>query len=95
MFSAMRRAWNTGASRNQSLPAERGGRLLVASTISLSHEQVLPPTEAGWRRFLALAPSADMKFTDLERVGLTWWGRRIPRNLLSSAEAEDADGEGA
>jgi superfamily II DNA or RNA helicase len=49
---------------------------------------VLPPTEAGWRAFLDAAPQSGLKFGELADAGRWWWGRSIPRNLLSA----DADG---
>jgi hypothetical protein len=51
---------------------------------------VIPPTRAGWRDFLALAPASDLKFRELEQAGLYWWDRRIPRTLLSAARESDA-----
>jgi hypothetical protein len=45
---------------------------------------VLPPTLAGWREFLALAPASGMKFTEIEEAGVYWWERRILRNLMTS-----------
>ncbi len=54
---------------------------------------VLPPSEAGWQAFLAQAPDSGLKFGELAEAGRWWWGRSIPRNLLSG-EADDADGVG-
>ncbi len=58
---------------------------------------VLAPTEAGWRAFLAAAPGSGLKFGELAEAGRWWWGRAIPRNLLSGAEdeGENAVGEAA
>ncbi len=58
---------------------------------------VLAPTEAGWRAFLAAAPASGLKFGELSEAGRWWWGRAIPRNLLSGAEVdgEDSVGEAA
>jgi hypothetical protein len=50
--------------------------------------KVVPPTEKGWRRFLEMAPISSPKFTELENVGRFWWGRRIPRDLLSRDRQE-------
>ena len=55
---------------------------------------VLPPTEAGWRAFLVQAPSSGLKFGELAEAGRWWWGRSIPRNLLSAEDEDDAQ-EGA
>jgi hypothetical protein len=51
---------------------------------------VIPPTLAGWRDFLALAPASGLKFGELEQAGLYWWDRRIPRTLLSAARDDSA-----
>lgn len=45
----------------------------------------LPPTDAGWVRFLQLAPASGMKFGALQDTATAWWDRKLPRNLLSSA----------
>ena len=56
---------------------------------------VLPPTEAGWQAFLAHAPASGLKFGELAEAGRWWWGRSIPRNLLSAeADADDDAGPG-
>ena len=52
---------------------------------------VLPPTEAGWRAYLDAAPTSGLKFGELDAAGRWWWGRGIPRNLLSAGEGEDAE----
>jgi hypothetical protein len=52
--------------------------------------EVLPPTEAGWSAFLAQAPDSGLKFGDLAEAGRWWWGRTIPRNLLSGEADDDA-----
>lgn len=54
---------------------------------------VLPPTDAGWRAFLGAAPRSGLSWTPLDTAGRAWWGRGIPRNLLSGAE--DAGREAA
>ena len=51
---------------------------------------VLPPTEAGWRAFLDAAPQSGLKCGELAEAGRWWWGRSIPRNLLS-AEADGGE----
>ncbi|MFZ5480631.1 MAG: SNF2-related protein [Myxococcota bacterium] len=52
---------------------------------------VLPPTEAGWQAFLAQAPASGLKFAELAEAGRWWWGRTIPRNLLSADEGKGDD----
>ncbi|MFS8065297.1 MAG: SNF2-related protein [Byssovorax sp.] len=69
---------------NLQVPAIRGGRLVLGLTPPPS--SVLPPTLAGWRRFLEMAPLSGEKFSVLEDAGLWWFGRRIPRNLLVVAD---------
>ena len=54
---------------------------------------VLPPTEAGWQAFLAQAPASGLKFGELAEAGRWWWGRSIPRNLLSADEGEAHDND--
>ncbi len=51
---------------------------------------VIPPTLAGWRQMLELAPASGLKFTEIEELGTYWWERKIPRDLLSAAEARQA-----
>jgi hypothetical protein len=50
--------------------------------------EVVPPTLAGWQRFLALAPASGAKFGEIEDVGRWWFGRGTPRNLLSAGRGE-------
>ncbi len=53
---------------------------------------ILPPTEAGWAAFLAQAGGSGIKFGELAEAGRWWWGRSIPRNLLSGEpDADDAE----
>ncbi|MFN7145507.1 MAG: helicase-related protein, partial [Myxococcota bacterium] len=51
---------------------------------------VLPPTDAGWQAFLAQAPGSGLKFGEIAEAGRWWWGRTIPRNLLSAEDDEEA-----
>ncbi len=77
---------------DQKVPVVVDGKLTVARGPGLATGDVLPPTAAGWRSFLDLAPASGLKFGELEVAGDYWWGRKIPRDLLSSARkaAEDA-----
>jgi SNF2-related domain/N-6 DNA Methylase/Helicase conserved C-terminal domain len=70
---------------NLQVPAIRSGQLVLGLTPTPS--SVLPPTVAGWQRFLELAPRSGEKFGTLEDAGLWWFGRRIPRNLLVAGVA--------
>ena len=62
------------------VPAIRNGQLVFGLTSSTS--AVLPPTAAGWQRFLEMAPLSGEKFAVIESVGWWWFNRGIPRNLL-------------
>ena len=61
------------------------GRLEIRQGSALRGGEILPPTLAGWADFLTLAPASELKFTALDEAAQYWWGRRIPRDLLSSA----------
>ena len=50
--------------------------------------EAIPPSEAGWRQFLALAPASGHTFTELSNLARYWWSRNIPRDLLSSARRQ-------
>jgi hypothetical protein len=82
------------AAQGQKLPvvAPAGLRVVGAGVAyGVPGVTVLPPTEAGWQAFLAQAPASGLKFGDLDAAGRWWWGRAIPRNLLSAAEGEDEE----
>jgi predicted RNA methylase len=72
-----------GWARNLWVPGVSLGRLVFG--LDAMHAEVIPPTLAGWQRFLELAPAAGIKFTELDRAGRWWFGRSIPRTLLSAA----------
>ena len=72
-----------GWASNFQAPAIRNGQLVIGLTPPFS--SVLPPTDAGWREYLRLAPRAGIKFQELAQAGLFWWDRRIPPDLLSAA----------
>jgi hypothetical protein len=92
VYSALRRIWTqTGATHR--LPAELNGRLELTHSGRFTVEQLLPPTATGWRQFLMLAPTSGLTFTELETIGAQWWGRRIPRNLLSAARNSENEEE--
>jgi hypothetical protein len=69
-----------------------GLEVVTAATANQPGRTVLPPTEAGWQAFLAQAPSSGLTFTELANAGKWWWGRNVPRNLLSGG-AGDGDDE--
>ena len=74
----------------QRVPVVVRGQLRVGRGSQIGAGEVLPPTLVGWRQLLELAPSSGLKFTEVEELGTYWWDRRIPRTLLSSAEAKVA-----
>jgi hypothetical protein len=43
---------------------------------------VLPPTESGWRLFMEAAPTAGLKWGELNAAAEWWWGRGFPRGVL-------------
>jgi superfamily II DNA or RNA helicase len=70
----------------QRVPLVRGA-LRVGRGVQLGQGAVLPPTLAGWRRFLALAPASGLRFGEIEEMALYWWDRKLPRDLLSREAA--------
>jgi hypothetical protein len=78
--------------RDDKVPAVTADeRLIIAEGEDLRGEAIKPllPTSAGWRRFLELAPASGLAFGLLKDLGLSWWGLKIPHNLL--AKQKDAD----
>ena len=71
--------------QQQKVPVLIDGALHVASGAHLRGAFVLPPTLAGWKQFLELAPDSGLKFGELAQAGEYWWDRKIPRDLLSAA----------
>ncbi|MEP7122512.1 MAG: SNF2-related protein [Byssovorax sp.] len=65
---------------NLEIPAIRNGQLVFG--LIPPYSAVLPPTAAGWQRFLEMAPHSGEKFAVIESVGWWWFNRGIPRNLL-------------
>jgi hypothetical protein len=65
--------------------------LAVASGSEVRGSTIVPPTLAGWQRFLELAPRSGESFTTLKEIGLAWWGRKIPWDLLSKAKEADEE----
>ena len=90
--------------QNQKIPVSTAQGLRIASAAAVRGQlgqmggmreervispAVIPPTDAGWRTFLAMAPTSGLKFGELAEAGKWWWDRAIPRNLLSAAEDEE------
>ena len=76
----------------QRVPAVVRGVLRVVRGVQIGGADVvvLPPTLAGWREFLALAPASGMKFTEIEEAGAYWWDSKVPRNLFTRQIGEYA-----
>ncbi|MBK8260023.1 MAG: DEAD/DEAH box helicase [Nannocystis sp.] len=77
------------------LPLIKAGVLALGEANDQDGSTILPPSLAGWRRYLELAPTSGLTFTELKQVGDAWWMRPFPRGLLTDArragEAEDAE----
>lgn len=69
------------------VPLVRDG-LLIDDPKELAAATLLPFTTAGYEEFLRLATSSNLKWTDLNSIADWWWGRSIPRNLLSLADKQ-------
>jgi hypothetical protein len=67
-------------------PVIRRGQLEVG--IKRAFDEILPPTEAGWQRFLEMAATTPARFDALERAGAYWWGRTVPRDVHAGATEE-------
>jgi hypothetical protein len=76
--------------QSQKVPAVVRGKLRIAQGALLQSPElvVLPPTDAGWKSYLELAPASELKFTELDQAAEYWWDRRIPRDLLSKARKD-------
>ncbi len=72
--------------RQQKVPVLVAGALRVAGGDALRRGEVLPPTELGWRRFLELAPSSGLKWSELAEAGEYWWNNKLPRDVLSATK---------
>ena len=94
--AALLAGMKSGAMEDELLPAVQEDRLVLRPGGELGDARLLPPTRAGWERFLSLAPESGEKFMALRAVGERYWLRKIPRDLLSRAAGEDdADAEAA
>jgi hypothetical protein len=75
----------------EKVPVTDDEGLAVAAGAELRGAAILPPSLAGWQRFLELAPKSGESFTTLKEVGLAWWGRKIPWDLLSKTKEADEE----
>ncbi len=64
--------------KQQKIPLVNG-RLQIAGGGDLRGGVVIPPTEAGWKRFLTEARDTEISWSDLAGCAGWWWGRRMPR----------------
>ena len=69
--------------QREQIPVVDAEGLAIAAGAEIRGATILPPTRAGWQRFLELAPASGESFTTLKDIGLSWWGRRVPQDLLS------------
>jgi hypothetical protein len=74
------------SSRQEVVPVVVDGKLSLRKGEGVLAGELLPPTRAGWERYLELAPASGHKFTELLDIGRFWWVRRIPQRLLSAEE---------
>ncbi|MEZ4450990.1 MAG: hypothetical protein R3B09_16025, partial [Nannocystaceae bacterium] len=82
-----------GSHYEESVPVVDEEGLAIAKGSEIEGAEVLPPTLAGWKRYLELGPRSGESFGTLREAGLRWWGRKIPPNLLSGARDADADAD--
>jgi len=64
-------------------PTISGDKLSLRSGPDIAGTELLPPTHAGWIRFLELAKASGHPFRALRIAGQQWWRRSIPQDLLS------------
>ncbi|MDC0721729.1 SNF2-related protein [Nannocystis bainbridge] len=69
--------------QREQVPVVDAEGLAIATGAELRGASIVPPTRAGWQGFLELAPSSGESFTNLKDIGLAWWGRKVPQDLLS------------
>jgi hypothetical protein len=80
----------TASYRGELVPVIDGEKLAIVTGREIGGKVIVPPTRAGWLRFLEVAPKSGETYTSLRDIGLAWWGRKIPQNLLSAAKDDDA-----
>jgi hypothetical protein len=78
------------SSQAETVPVLVDGRLSLREGDGVATGELLPPTRAGWTRYLELAPASGHTFTELLDVGRAWWARRIPQRLLSTEDSSAA-----
>ncbi|MFZ6184880.1 SNF2-related protein [Nannocystis pusilla] len=73
--------------RRETVPVVDEEGLALAIGEEIRGATILPPTHAGWEEYQRLAPASGESFTRLREVGLSWWSRKIPPDLLSKERA--------
>lgn len=74
----------------ENVPVVRDGVLEFRSGPVIRDVEVLPPTRAGWFRFLQLAPASGASYKELQAAGEMWWWRDVPFGLLNKEAARAA-----
>ncbi|MEZ5333598.1 MAG: hypothetical protein R2991_16545 [Thermoanaerobaculia bacterium] len=74
----------------QRVPVVVRGALRVGRGVQIGQGEVVPPTRAGWQRFLKIAPGSALMFGELDEVAGYWWDRKVPRDLLSRDASREA-----
>jgi superfamily II DNA or RNA helicase len=59
------------------------GKLRVTGGAELREGVVIPPTDAGWARFVREGAESDLTWSERAACALWWWGRRLPRGGAS------------
>lgn len=62
--------------------------LLIDDPKEIAPGALLPFTQSGYEQFLRLATESNLKWSELNSIADWWWGRSIPRNLLSLADKQ-------
>ena len=78
------------------IPAKQG-QPLAATLELLKNEEasIYPFTMAGYTAFLADAKAAgNLRWGEIDDMTDWWWGKRAPRNLLSTDEKETGEDDG-
>lgn len=70
------------------IPVLSDGVLKLVEPKDLSGNEALPFAAENWRSFLTAASESGIRYSDLNETALAWWGRPVPRGLLSQKAAE-------
>lgn len=84
-LAILRHVWETP------VPTEIGeDTLYLAPVANLAGTTLLPPSAAGWERFVRLAQLSDYPQSDLRAAARAWWDRPLPTPRAAAAVAEAA-----